>query len=396
MPRIRELFAQDLWSSTQVQWVIESKRRRRLALGQSLNAFVIDRTNWEQTHVDPLATIVTLLNQLRQGEQQHECRFQIALVNQIHWTAIDVTVSAGKTRVLVVDAADDGRGDEAATYLANHLVQTEVYYLQPELFSAPGKKEKILRAIQSDNKSCSLMTLGHIFMLSKLPVSFLLENVAFSADNKMRKISPLDLPGPLRKLYALAQDPVIFASLGQHESDKRCNGKEESLQEFFARHQKTSKGVVVYNKKETYTWKVLSMSQDEDLDSVETRHVGLAALLDYLKSSPEQRSSQFREQLMAQPLQDIVSNILNKRLAELQFKASSSGCFFFSRRSKAIRNINELLRDLSKADQSEMRDLIQTNLMHLDPQTTTKVSAVLKQFKDEERPLAESLSQKIN
>lgn len=137
-----------------------------------LECYVVDQNEFKD-----IMAYASLLKSKKQ-----DCRFQILVRSDVHYTAVDIEIKGGAMRTAVMDAA----GDESSIALANHLKSIgadEIYIL--------GRLDQI----QYDRYNCSFFSLDTVVKSSQVPNFFdLLRSKTAEVKEGVNMVAWKDLP----------------------------------------------------------------------------------------------------------------------------------------------------------------------------------------------------------
>lgn len=157
--------------------LIERKRQQ----GNPVNCLVLE--------IDELPAILSAIQQT-----EAPLRLQLLVRNEVHYTAIDISLQADQADCAVMDAY----GEDKA-----HLIEKVFQQSGYRVFTL-GKEERI----QLDQRSCSLFSLGHVFASSKDPRFF--DNLAkissYCEETGLHYVEWSDLP---LKMIRTSQNQVV-------------------------------------------------------------------------------------------------------------------------------------------------------------------------------------------
>lgn len=394
LPTKQNLVEKKFWLVKEMALVAQAKQYSRNIQGLPLNLFILNR----QKDNDELAIFIDLLNK-NLDSFLTPTNFQLAVGDQGHWTAFNFIVQKDFVHVFCVDAADDGRGDAEAHYIANAVIKSTVYYLQPDVFLSPLLNEKVLRKIQGDEYSCAQITMGHALILSQFNTQVELKDIPFQQEEKVRKINPTALRGGLSKLFKFTQDQAILESLPDEIKDHVVNTKGQTLSAFFKTHathpsssletksedrkdapkQKLQFSTAVQRKKEHFASKfaeLMKVRSEKDILKLMVTRQGF----DFLRMSDEERQLQQHAQVTQYPLPKVAITILNKRIKQLE----TLKCHSFSEKYKrysTVKQCRSLIKLLEKTEAKKFVTILNSKLSECDRLTQQRIASALDHYK---------------
>lgn len=239
---------QPLWSQHEVNVIIAEKTAKRAAKGLKSYCYSLDLAARldkpdEQYNEDNLDVFAKAMFErascLNPGET---IRLQLAvLVNEIHWTAVDLQVSQDGVQLLNIDAFGDELGIRAAETLFYTLAEQYPNYSQESgcfkfiwlKHGSIANTDKV-QGIQYDRNSCSVFTLDHLFHIANIDTfSMLAEHDAefktYSFDNHLRSFNSSNMPNDFAFLYRNTQSKTAFESLPNDLKEQMINIKGQTL-----------------------------------------------------------------------------------------------------------------------------------------------------------------------
>lgn len=208
-----------LWNTSHVRTALAAYQLHLNYQGIIFNPFILQHSDKKN---DP--QVLQFAQDFNQWYPQikETVLLSIAVNNDVHWTAVHILCEPSKAPlILCLDAADDGRGDQLAEELAQHVPDAKIYYLEQPPVKLPFG-QTVLCKIQTSNHDCSRMCVWHLALFAKSPqLLTLLTSIQTSASiqedwqdpsglriapDNLKKFTPEQLPAAFAKIYKPAND----------------------------------------------------------------------------------------------------------------------------------------------------------------------------------------------
>lgn len=161
-------------------------------------------------------------------------RFQMAVLLEGHWTAVDNVVTAKGISSFNLDSTMDSRAEQFfAIYLANldraGLLNAGYSYrvFVPQALFEKTPKEKLANMIQSDWVSCGIFMADHLSYLSRSPVFHHLK--ASKGESSYQTFGRADVPPALSGIFRLTQMEELITRVSKKQSETVVTRKGKTL-----------------------------------------------------------------------------------------------------------------------------------------------------------------------
>jgi hypothetical protein len=246
-PEILDSF---FWRREQMIVALAAKQWELNRKGILFYPFVLE-ANEDQDKKNELPEFIQAFNHWYPTFDQ-SLRLSLAILNNGHWTAVDITLAPKKPPVIFcLDAADDGRAESVVEQLAHGIPTARLHYLE----QAPVKDlsgREVFRKRQTNNFGCSRNTPIDLCRLAKINVAALLlkikpsGNTATSTENtwedptaskqpkpkNLQKFTLEQLPKEFAAFYKTADNLKSIELLPKHLQDQPVAKNQQSLLEY--------------------------------------------------------------------------------------------------------------------------------------------------------------------
>ena len=154
---IADGFKKDFWNRDQMSIALYAKMTsREVKEGPPIRGFVTQFNPDDAKTCETGKLLQGLKDQLDAGKLKEGQRFQMAVQNGAHWTAIDAKIMNGEPHFFVMDAAQQATS-ELVGLLTEKFPKSTVYEYN----------DRKVNQLQFDDNSCSRFTLDHLSVMSR-------------------------------------------------------------------------------------------------------------------------------------------------------------------------------------------------------------------------------------
>lgn len=374
---VKNLTEQRRWQPKYVKCAIAAKKASRNQRGEVFNCFVLSRPTVEKE--DPRDEFIQFLKLLQENLKtfKEDTRFELAVYDEskTHWTAFDFLIKKdGSVNVLCIDAANDSSADESFKKIVEYFPGCNAKLLEADPNPLNRKK---LRLIQSDDETCALMTLEHIFRLSARDEFLSFPNMPGN------KISPADLVKQAPELYRVTQSLLTLSSFLQDDQLKSAMSQPVSKKglnifQYIEPHTDIGKNSLGENVKQNKTieYKMTNLKKIilkfiESLTVEELNRITDPKFKDWKEflTDESKRKSYMYQEIATQPLKSSIQNIMNKLIQDEESHMPSKKKFFQqhergnkSKRYSELKQLQKYINNKEFVSEDDLKGLVKITM----------------------------------